>query len=36
MLHHSFSVREHPTEGSYVANLTTVAVTKFEDILSLM
>mmetsp|Transcript_26294 Transcript_26294/g.44369 ORF Transcript_26294/g.44369 Transcript_26294/m.44369 type:complete len:747 (-) Transcript_26294:2537-4777(-) len=29
-------VREHPKEGSYVANLTTVQVTKFEDILSLM
>lgn len=31
-----FTVREHPKEGSYVANLTTIQVSKFEDILSLM
>jgi hypothetical protein len=29
-------IREHPTEGIYVANLTTVKVNSFEDILSLI
>ena len=29
-------VREHPTRGVFVANLTTIRVTNFEDLMSLI